>query len=119
MRFLADENVEQPVVDALRAAGNDVTCVGEVAPGARDQEVLRLANAESRLLLTNDKDFGEAVYREGRTSEGIVLLRLRTEDGVEKAATVAKMLLELERRLAGHFAVLTDERVRLRPLRRL
>lgn len=57
MRLLANENVEQPVVDALRAAGHDVTCVGEAAPGARDEQVLHLANVEGRLLLTNDKDF--------------------------------------------------------------
>jgi predicted nuclease of predicted toxin-antitoxin system len=119
VRFLANENVEQPVVDSLRAAGHDVVCVGEVAPGARDEEVLRLANAESRLLLTNDKDFSELVYREGRVSGGIVLLRLETQDGRQKAARLAEILAGVEERLAGHFAVVSEERVRLRPLRRL
>jgi len=118
MRFLADENVEQPVVDALRADGHDVTCVGEVAPGTADEQVLQIANAESRLLLTNDKDFGQLIYREGRVSEGIVLLRFETQDGVEKAAILDRILPTLEPRLRGHFAILTEQRVRLRPLRR-
>lgn len=118
MRFLVDENVEQPVVDAMRAAGNDVVCVGEVASGARDEDVLRLANAESRLLVTNDKDFGEFAYREGRVSEGIILLRLQRQDGLAKAARLTEILHELRERIAGHFAVVTEQRVRLRPLRR-
>lgn len=119
MRFLANGNVEQPVVDALRDAGHEVACVGEIAPGASDEEVLRLANAESRLLLTNDRDFGELVYREGRVTEGIVVLRLETQDGLEKARRLMEILPSLEERLPEHFAILTHQRVRLRPLRRL
>lgn len=118
MRLLANENVEQPIVDSLRAAGHDVACVAEVAPGARDEEVLRLANSESRLLLTNDKDFSELVYREGRVSAGIVLLRLQAQDGAQKAARLGDILPGVQERLAGHFAVISEERVRLRPLRR-
>ena len=44
MRFLANENVEQPVIDALRAAGYDVASVADIAPGAADQEVRRIAS---------------------------------------------------------------------------
>ncbi len=119
MKFLANENVEAPVVEALRTAGHDVACVGQVAPGAEDEEVLRLANTESRFVLTNDKDFGELVYREGKVSRGIVLMRLEAEDGLDKAAHVTRILAAIEQRLPGHFAVLREGRVRLRPLRRL
>ena len=41
MRFLADENIEHPVVEALRSAGHDVASVADIAPGAPDEEVLR------------------------------------------------------------------------------
>lgn len=119
MKFLAHENIEQPVVDSLRAAGHDVACVAAVAPGVSDEELLRLANAESRLVLTNDKDFSELVYREGRVAQGIVLLRLATENGIEKAERFAAILPSIEKRLPGHFAVLTEQRVRLRPLRQI
>jgi len=118
MRFLANENVEQPVVDALRVAGHDVSCVGEIGAGASDEEVLRLANAQQRLVLTNDKDFGELVYREGRAAEGVVLLRLAVQDGLEKARRVTEIIRALQGRLSGHFAIVTEEHVRLRPLRR-
>lgn len=118
MRFLANENIERPIVDHLRDAGHDVACIGELAPGASDEEVLRLADTESRLVLTNDKDFGEMAYRENRASAGIVLLRLEAQDGAEKAARLAHILPAIEERLPRHFAVVTERRVRMRPLRR-
>ena len=87
-------------------------------PERADEEVLGLANSESRLLLTNDKDFSELVYREGRVSAGIVLLRFQSRSGPEKAAHLSAILTRLADRLPGHFAVVSEERVRLRPIRR-
>jgi predicted nuclease of predicted toxin-antitoxin system len=117
VRFLADENVEEPIVEALLAAGHDVVRVGEVGAGIPDRQVLELANRESRLLLTNDKDFGEFYYREGMISSGVVLLRLRTEDGARKAASLLAVISRAGDHLLGHFAVIAEAGVRFRPLR--
>ncbi len=119
MRLLADENVEQPVIEALRKAGHDVASIADIAPGVSDEEVLRLANAESRVLLTNDKEFGEMAYRQGQAAAGIPLLRYLTQDGADKAARLARTLPAMEDRLVGRFAVVNETRVRIRPLRRL
>lgn len=118
MRLLADENVEQPVIEALRVAGHDVASIADIAPGASDDDVLRLANAESRVLLTNDKDFGEMAYRQGQAAAGILLLRYLTQDGADKAARLAHVMPLIEDRLVGRFAVVSEARVRTRPLRR-
>jgi len=117
VRFLADENVEDAIVHSLRRAGHDVTCVGLVAAAAKDREVLSLARSESRILLTNDKDFGELVYRTGELSTGLVLLRFAAEKGPQKASLLAGILPQIEQQLQGHFAVVTEKRIRLRPLR--
>ena len=58
MRFLADESCDFAVVAALRHAGHDVTTVAEINEGVDDEVVLALARSESRVLLTEDKDFG-------------------------------------------------------------
>lgn len=117
MRFLADENVEQAVVDVLRAAGHDVSCVGDVLPGAADLGVLALAASQNRILVTNDKDFGRLAYREARAAVGILLLRLGCEDGPENARRLATFLPSIAVYLPDRFAVLTDRGARLRPLR--
>jgi hypothetical protein len=40
MNILADESVDQPIVERLRADGHDVLAVMEMAPGLLDEDVL-------------------------------------------------------------------------------
>lgn len=116
MRLLANENFPGLAVVALRHPGHDVAWIHEDAPGTADGEVLRRGQAENRILLTFDKDFGELAFRRGAdASAGIVLFRI-TLSSPEQAADLAVLALAAERTWAGHFAVVEDDRVRLRPL---
>ena len=45
-------------------------------PGIEDEIVLKLANDNGSLLVTQDKDFGELVFRQGLTHWGVILVRL-------------------------------------------
>jgi hypothetical protein len=65
MRFLADANFPGEAVIALRAAGHDVAWVRTEAPGSTDRVVLERAVAETRILVTFDKDFDELAWRFG------------------------------------------------------
>ena len=71
MRWLADECVDAALVRRLRGAGHDVIYAAEVASGTTDAQILRRANDEDRLLLTEDKDFGEFVFRLHMTVPGL------------------------------------------------
>ena len=66
MRFLADESCDFCVVRALRTVGHDVVAVAEVAKGAKDPTVIKLALEEGRILLAEEKDFGRLVFAAGR-----------------------------------------------------
>ena len=78
--FLANENVPGDAVRAARQAGHDLTWMAEVSPGDPDDKVLARALAERRVLVTFDKDFGEMVFRRGRTAScGVILLRPRLQ----------------------------------------
>jgi hypothetical protein len=61
MNFVADESVDRLIVERLRREGYQVSYVAELEPGMLDEAVLNLANQETALLLTADKDFGEMV----------------------------------------------------------
>lgn len=63
MKLIADEGVDKPIVDALRNAGLDVRYIVESDQGADGDYILKLANKQKRILLTQDKDFGELVFR--------------------------------------------------------
>jgi len=116
MRILANENIAGAVVSALRACGHDVVSVKESMRGVADRSVLTRAQADGRLVLTCDKDFGELAVRLGLPADsGVVLLRL---GGRNPEADNARAIAALTSRgdWAGHFAVVTDDRVRIRPL---
>jgi predicted nuclease of predicted toxin-antitoxin system len=61
MRLLADAHVKPAYVNALESHGHDVVTVQEaLRPDATDEEVIRYARSEERVVLTNDdKDFTE------------------------------------------------------------
>ena len=75
-RFLIDECISPVVASWLREEGYDVFSVFEEARGAADEELIRRARRENRVLVTSDKDFGK-ICREGMPHGGIVLLRLQ------------------------------------------
>lgn len=74
--FLADENIPGPVVAELRRVGFDVRWIAEERPGASDVDVAALATAAGRVLLTEDRDFGELAIRRQIAVPGCVLIEL-------------------------------------------
>jgi predicted nuclease of predicted toxin-antitoxin system len=117
LRILANENVPGPAVEALRAAGHDVTWVVEGPRGADDPVVVKQAAAQGRLILTFDKDFGELVYRGGmEASAGVVLLRITTRSPEEAADRILRELTAHADELPGHFTVVSDKKVRVAKL---
>ena len=111
--FLADESCDFAAVRALRSAGYDVAAVAELAPQAQDTEVIALAARERRVLLTEDKDFGQLVYAELRDSSGVILIRFPTWEREALPAAILEAVKELSDRLTGIFVVLTPQRIRI------
>lgn len=116
MKWLADENMERAVIDSLRQRGFDVKAITEMAPRLGDEEVLAIANQEDRLLLTNDKDFGELAFLGRSVKQGICLLRFHLEDSAWKAQQLGKFLDSYSGSLSGKFVVLSEGRARIRKL---
>jgi predicted nuclease of predicted toxin-antitoxin system len=115
MTLLCDEGVQRPVVEQLRIEGHDVLYVAELEPGVEDEVVLTRAAELHAPLVTTDKDFGELVFRQGKVSAGVVLLRLSGLSNEAKARIVAAAVREHSTELIGAFTVLSPGRVRIRP----
>ena len=116
MRLCANENVPGDCVVAVRGRGHDVLWIREAARGSGDDAVLAKAQSEARVLLTFDKDFGELGFRRGKAaSRGIVLFRLRKLSPDFVAGRVAQ-ILEGPTEWEGHYAVVEEHPIRLRPL---
>jgi len=113
MKFLADESCAGPVIRALRDAGHDVTAIVEVAQGAPDDEVMALALRESRILITEDSDFGELVYARGHSAAGVMFVRFPNRVRQAKLASVVEAVAKLGERLPASFTVVEPGRVRI------
>lgn len=117
MQFVVDESTGVAVAEYLRSSGYDVLVVAETMPQADDAAILTRARAEGRIVITNDKDFGELVFRSGQAHQGILLLRLHDESAANRVRVVRSVLDGYADRLAGHFVVATDKKVRIRPVK--
>jgi predicted nuclease of predicted toxin-antitoxin system len=118
MRFLADENVSRLVIERLRNDGHDLISIAETRPGARDEDVLNAANADGRVLISEDRDFGEMVIRQRLSIPGIVLLELDRLSNATEAAAVAEVVSTHADRFFGNLVVIEPGRIRVRPLPR-
>jgi predicted nuclease of predicted toxin-antitoxin system len=77
VRFLLDEGLPARLERFLEIEGHDVEVCGREHPHALDdREILAISYHEQRVLLTNDKDFGDLVFRDRLPHAGVILFRL-------------------------------------------
>lgn len=114
MNLVADENIDRGIVDRLRRDGHIVAWIAEVSPSVSDEDVLQQATAAASLLVTEDKDFGELVYRRGLAHAGVLLIRLEGLDNTAKAEVVSNAVRDNAADLPGAFTVVSANLVRLR-----
>ena len=78
MRILADETLAKSTLAVLRDLGHDVVDVREVGLGGTpDEGVAAFAKAQSRVVITHDKDFGDLLRFQPGSHCGAIILRLR------------------------------------------
>jgi len=114
IKFLADESCDFTVVRTLRSADYDVVSVAESLPSTPDVEVLRFAVEEERILLTEDKDFGEWIFAHGEVMSGVVLIRFPANMRLELGNAVSSLVAEHGPNLVKSFTVLEPGRARIR-----
>jgi predicted nuclease of predicted toxin-antitoxin system len=114
---MVDESTGMAVVNYLRSLGYDVLAVAETISQAADSDVLARASSEGRILVTNDKDFGELAFRVGQVHQGVLLLRLQDESPTNCVRVLKAVLEQYAARLPSHFTVATESGVRIRPAR--
>ena len=112
MRFLVDECTGPAVARWLEGLSHDVFSVYDLTRGMDDEDILRKASEENWILITNDKGFGERIYRERHPHRGVVLLRLDDERAANQTKTLGRLLESHSSELPDRFVVVTDTRVR-------
>lgn len=112
MRLLVDECTGPAVAHWLREQEHEVFSVFDEARGMGDDAILQKANSENWILITNDKDFGEKIYRERHSHHGVIFLRLEDERASIKIKTLQQLLGNYSDHLADRFVVVTETKIR-------
>ncbi len=112
-KFLADESLEYSIVLHLREQGYDIASIAEDSPSIRDEEVLKKASQENRVIITNDKDFGDLIFLNRLSHKGVILLRFRTEKVETKIRFFKIFLKKYSKEITNKFAVIDETKIRI------
>ena len=114
LKFLADESCDFAFVRILRQNGYDVKAIAEAMPGVSDLKVLELGFEGKRILLTEDKDFGEWIFAQKSATSGIILLRYPVETRLQMSLAIVELVSEHGSKLRDRYVVLEPGRARIR-----
>ena len=112
MKFLADESCDFVVVRALREEGYDVVAVCEKTPSMVDEDVIKLAGKEKRILITEDKDFGQIFYAFTDKKYTVILIRYPNNIRKKLAQDMVSLIKSHGKKIDGCFVVAQPGRIR-------
>jgi predicted nuclease of predicted toxin-antitoxin system len=113
LRFLLDVHISTRIAQALSNAGHDVTRAAMLDPTAADSELLALAVAEQRVIVTQDSDYSELIFAKGHSAPpALIYIRCPPADQPEMALRVLETINASQ--LGGHIAVQTPTTTRYR-----
>ncbi len=107
-----DECTGPAVARLLRKHQHEVFSIYDEARGMHDDDIIQKAYVENWILITNDKDFGEKVHKEGRPHRGVIFLRLADERASNKIETLRRLLATNTALLPDRFVVVTETQIR-------
>lgn len=113
MRFIVDECTGRKVCDWLKDSGYDVLSIYNSCRGIKDLDILEIANRENRIIITDDKDFGDMIFRDKLPHKGIILLRPQDRRSKIKIEILKNILENYSGKLKNHFVVVTEKKLRI------
>jgi predicted nuclease of predicted toxin-antitoxin system len=119
MRLLGDENFPKSLIEWLRADGHDTLYAGTDCEGRPDSALVELAEAQSRIVLTLDKDLLHIAAQRRAPLEraGVVLFRVHPAI-VTHIEPLVRTFAKIDRRWAGHITIISPEGIQIVPARR-
>jgi predicted nuclease of predicted toxin-antitoxin system len=113
MRFLVDECTGPRVASWLQELHHEVFSVYDDARGLDDESIIEIAHKSDYIIITNDKDFGELIFRMKKSHKGVILLRLKDERSQNKILILEKVLHLYSNQLINNFIVVTEQNIRI------
>ena len=109
-----DESTGILVAHYLAGAGHDALAVASILPQVSDREILAFAVQDDRIVITNDKDFGDLIFFARLAHRGVILLRSEDHRPLARWRLLDQAIQRYGVRLAGAFTVISNEGIRIR-----
>lgn len=117
-QFLVDEGCDAIIVRTLRELGYDVQYIAEMSPGITDTAIIQLGLREKRIVITEDRDFSELIFRDAQETYGIIFVRIADTERLAKAAQITTLVNRHSHDLPNAIATITSSKIKIRPIRR-
>ncbi len=114
--MIADESVNKNLIVALRKAGLSVLSIAEESAGISDEKIVVQSLIPPRIIISEDKDFGELVYHYKVSVIGVILLRYSPDEFEVIQQRLLTFIEEHIGNLNGKFVVITFNKTRIRTL---
>jgi predicted nuclease of predicted toxin-antitoxin system len=112
MKFLIDANLGRKFTNLINTAGYKATFINDLLRNASDDDILILAERENLIVITGDKDFGKLIFKSGRSSQGVILIRAAASDPEKRFEMVKDALNKAK----GKFVIVKEGQIRVRSL---
>ena len=115
MKFLANENIPLASIKYLKKMGFNIKSIGLEHLGITDKEVIAIANAEQRTIITFDRDYGELIFKHNlKPKNGVIYLRLSNFSPETPGKIIERMIKLKKFNFEGKITVVNDETIRQR-----
>jgi predicted nuclease of predicted toxin-antitoxin system len=112
--ILADENILDSIIYSLRENGYEVFSVKESLRGADDISIAELSLNPPRIIVTEDKDFGEIAFQKKTTMTACILLRYLPFYETQITSVLLQFLQNNSlTTLSGKFVTITPDKIRI------
>ncbi|GAB4048327.1 DUF5615 family PIN-like protein [Spirosoma foliorum] len=112
--IIADENIDHSLISSIRDLGIEVYSVYESNRGIRDEAVIESSRNPPRIILTEDKDFGEWVFAHNVKGISVLFLRYHFKETEVMRQVLTQLLSERLTELIGCFTTVTIQKIRIR-----
>lgn len=113
--ILADENIDHGLIKAIRDAGFEVYSVYESSRGLSDEAIIDFSRNPPRIILTEDKDFGEWVFAHNISGISVIFLRYAFPETEAISEILIRLLKDRSEGLFDHFTTITTQKIRSKP----
>lgn len=114
--IIADENIDSKIIKAIRAIPVNTVSVSEKYQGISDEDVIFLSKELEKIILTEDKDFGEWVFAHKIKGVSVIFLRYSHKETDRIIEILLDLLKNKREKLFSKFTTVTVDKIRIREI---